>query len=609
MQPDQMLDALLYLPELRVPKVSRDGRWVAWTWFQTGPAADVYYAPIDGESPPVPLTQTTEDTWLASWTPDNQAVIVAQDRDGDERYQLFMVEIDHPGVMTPLTEASPKYFLRGGQLHPNGEWLVFAANFDVASEEEIEPTWVYRQNLTSGERLVLARPEKPCYYDPKLSPPGAHILYTRKDIHPAGRQIWLVDIEGQEDREILNLGPSAKTFATWFPDGLRIVVLSETKTHRRLGVWNRETEALRWLIDDPKRNIEFAFVPPNGDQIVIVEVDHARRRASILNPETEEERLVPESPYNLTPLAPVKEDEWVGMVYNAQQPDDLVRIPLSDPRNENSHSLTRVWQRTPLTPNDLTPAEDFRWQSTDGLEVQGWLYRTQDQPKGTVVRVHGGPTYHSEDWINCGIQFLVSQGFNVLDPNYRGSTGFGLPYQEAIKADGWGGLEQVDIRTGIEALISAGIATPGKIGVTGTSYGGYSAWCAITRHPPELVAAAAPVCGMTDLVIDYESTRPDLRPYSEEMMGGSPEQVPERYYERSPINFVKDIQGALLIVQGMRDPNVTPENVRVVRDALDRAEVTYEVLAFDDEGHGVVRPKNLKTLYLRLAEFFESAFS
>ncbi len=101
-----------------------------------------------------------------------------------------------------------------------------------------------------------------------------------------------------------------------------------------------------------------------------------------------------------------------------------------------------------------------------------------------------------------------------------------MTFREAIKQDGWGGREQEDIRAGIKALIAAGIAEPGKVGVTGTSYGGYSAWCAITRFPPELVAAAAPICGMTDLVVDYETTRPDLRPYSEEMMGGSPDRGP-----------------------------------------------------------------------------------
>jgi dipeptidyl aminopeptidase/acylaminoacyl peptidase len=608
MKPDQMLAALLNLPELRVPKISRDGKWIAWTWFRTGPAADVYCAPTDGSAAPTRLTETSDDTWLASWTPDSKGVLVAQDRDGDERYQLFRVDIANPGAMHPLTEASPNYFLRGGQLHPNGRWLVYAANFDVGSGEEIEPTWVYRHDLESGERVILAQPKKACYYAPNLNRAGTHILYTRNDQHPAGRQIWLVDIEGNEDREIFNCGPSSKAYASWFPDSERVVLLAETKTHRRLGILNLTNEKVRWLIDDPERNLEAAFVPPNGEHISVVEVRQARRKASLVDPGTGEETILPESPLNLTLQAPAADGEWVALAYNSQQPDDLVRLPLTDPQPEATVSLTRVWERTMLKPSDLTPAEDFRWPASDELEVQGWLYRAAGEAKGTIVYVHGGPTYHSENWINSQIQFLTTRGFNVLDPNYRGSTGFGLPFQEAIKAEGWGGQEQEDIRAGIEALIASGIATPGKVGITGTSYGGYSSWFAITHYPHELVAAAIPICGMTDLVVDYETTRPDLRPYSEEMMGGSPDEVPERFYERSPIHFVGDIRGQLLIVQGMQDPNVTPENVRVVRSKLDQAGTPYEVLAFEDEGHGIARPKNLKILYLRLAEFFESAF-
>ena len=196
-----------------------------------------------------------------------------------------------------------------------------------------------------------------------------------------------------------------------------------------------------------------------------------------------------------------------------------------------------------------------------------------------------------------------------ITPNYRGSTGSGLEFQEAIKENGWGSREQQDIRCSIEALIRVGVAQPGRVGVTGTSYGGYSAWWAITHFEPHLVAAAAPVCGMTDLVVDYYATRPDLRPYSEEMMGGSPEEVPERYHERSPINYVRNIKGRLLIVQGLQDPNVTPDNVHTVIKVLDKLKIHYELLTFEDEGHGIARPKNLKVLYPRLANFFEAAFS
>jgi dipeptidyl aminopeptidase/acylaminoacyl peptidase len=511
--------------------------------------------------------------------------------------------------MMPFTEPEPNYFIRGGHLHPNGRWLVYGANVDDATGQEIEPTWVYRLDLDTGERRVLARPRKGGYVLPNLSPTGTHILYGRKDLDPAGRQVWLVDIEGREDGEILNFGAEVKVYASWFPDGERVLVLAETETHRRLGVWELYSGALRWLLDDPARSIETAYVPHGSEQIVVVEARQARARCALLDPDSGEETYLPEVPGNLVPLAPVGQGAWVGRYFSSQQPVDVVRFTLADPDPETFVSLSRVWERTSLSPADLAPAEDYIWTSVDGLEIQGWLYRPHGEPRGTVVYVHGGPTSHSQDEINNQIQYLVRQGFNVLDPNYRGSTGFGLPFREAIKAGGWGSLEQEDIQAGIEALFAAGIAEPGRVGITGTSYGGYSAWWAITRFPPETVAASAPICGMTDLVVDYETTRPDLRPYSEEMMGGSPDQVPERYYERSPIHFVPEIKGRLLIIQGLQDPNVTPENVRTVIEALDKARVPYELLAFEDEGHGISKPKNQKTLYLRLGDFFEKAFS
>jgi len=195
----------------------------------------------------------------------------------------------------------------------------------------------------------------------------------------------------------------------------------------------------------------------------------------------------------------------------------------------------------------------------------------------------------------------------VLDVNYRGSTGFGLKFKELIKEDGWGGREQADITYGARALIEADLADPGRVGVTGTSYGGYSSYFQITHAPPEVIGAAAPICGMTDLVVDYHTTRPDLRPYSAEMLGGTPEQVPERYFERSPVNFVRDIKGQLLIVQGGLDPNVTPENVRQVRDKLEEAGIPYDLLVFKDEGHGIVKLANQERLYACLADFFDES--
>ena len=132
MNPEQYLDALLSLPGMVIsqsrlvgPKVSPDKKWVAWSWYRTGPAADVYVAPVDGSSAPSRLTETPENTFIIEWMPGSNAVIVSQDESGNERDQLFRVDLDRPGVLVPITEHNPAFYVKGGKVHPNGRWLVF----------------------------------------------------------------------------------------------------------------------------------------------------------------------------------------------------------------------------------------------------------------------------------------------------------------------------------------------------------------------------------------------------------------------------------------------------------------------------------------------------
>jgi dipeptidyl aminopeptidase/acylaminoacyl peptidase len=602
---DDFLDALLSLPRPVGERASPDGRWIAWSFLGTSPGAEVHVAPSDGAAPPARLTATGEETMVVSWGADSRTLVVGEDHDGDERVRLYAIDRSEPNALRPLTPANPNYFLHGGRLSPDLRALYYAANVDDATGAEIATHLLYRHDLASGARRVLARPLEPNAYAPMLNEPGTRLLYSRKDRHPAGRQVWIVDADGANDRELLNAGDARKVQAGWFPHDDRILVVAETATHKRLGVWSEG--AVRWLIDDPGFTLEGAFVPHHSARIVAIETRDARSRAWLVDPASGAREKWPETPgAAVLPIAPARSG-WVASIASATRPRDLVHVRAGPEPQGEPRSVTGLWQRTRLASADLVPAEDLRWKAPDGLVIQGWFYRARS-PRGTVVVVHGGPTAHSEDRLDIQIQYLVRAGFSVLDPNYRGSTGFGLAFREAIKCCHWGGAEQEDIAAGVRHLIAQGIAVPGKVGVTGTSYGGYSSWCAITRYPPELIAAAAPICGMTDLVVDYETTRPDLRPYSEEMLGGSPATVPERYRERSPIHFVSNIRGRLLIVQGMRDPNVTPENVRAVRAALEGARVPYELLAFDDEGHGIVKPANRRVLYRRLAQFFAAAF-
>jgi Tol biopolymer transport system component len=194
MTPEKYLIELLTLPWISPwlrPQVSRNGKWVAWTWFGTGPAGDVYLASTDGLVKPVRLSKSADRTLLVSWTPDSKGIIVAQDKGGNERFQLLRIDIERPLWMVPFTEVDPSYFLRGGDLQANDRWLVYGANYDFERDREIEPTWVYRHDLESGERKVLAKPGKGAYLRPRLSPDGRFILYNRKDLHPAGQQVWV----------------------------------------------------------------------------------------------------------------------------------------------------------------------------------------------------------------------------------------------------------------------------------------------------------------------------------------------------------------------------------------------------------------------------------
>ena len=611
MDENSFLDVLLSIPQIYEPIISKDSKHVAYTWINVHPNPDVFVVSTDGTTRPVALTETPEATFLTSFAPDSRSIIVGEDKDRNERVRLFEVYLDEPKRMIPLTEDNPPFFIRGGTLHPNRKWLIYGANYDQERRREIEPTWVYRQNLETEERIALAKPKKPTWLHPQLNTKGTHVLYNRKELHPKGDQYWLVDIEGREDREILNFGPKARIEAVWLPDGERVAFITETKNgkpqkYHSLGIYDIVKEEITWLIDNPQRNIEEIRSPVNSHHLIVLEYQKARVHSSIIDLTNMEEKFLPKIEGSLKPIGPVTEDEWVGIHYSSTQPDEIVKFNINNVDTSTFQSLTHVWERTRIKREELTPAEEFEWKAKDNLTIHGWLYRPKTPTKKAIIYVHGGPTAHCEDAINPQIQYLAKRGFNVLAPNYRGSTGYGVEFEDLIRVNGWGSDEQEDIWAGARALIGRGLAQRGKIGITGTSYGGYSSWYAITKAP-DLFAAAVPICGMTDLVVDYKTTRPDLRPYSEEMLGGSPEEVPERYHERSPINFVHQIRGKLLIVQGAKDPNVTPKNVEEVTKRLNEAGITYDLLIFEDEGHGILKIRNRKVLYKKAADFFAEA--
>jgi dipeptidyl aminopeptidase/acylaminoacyl peptidase len=183
---------------------------------------------------------------------------------------------------------------------------------------------------------------------------------------------------------------------------------------------------------------------------VILEYQKARVKPSIIDLRTLEERSLPRIEGSLIPIGPVTKEEWVGLYYSSTQPDEIVKFDINQVHVSSFQPLLNVWEKTAIKHEDLAPAEDFEWKAEDGLTIHGWLYRSKTASKKAVVYVHGGPTAHSEDAISPLIQYLVSRGFNVLAPNYRGSTGYGAEFEDLIRVSGWGSDEQKDIWAGVK---------------------------------------------------------------------------------------------------------------------------------------------------------------
>jgi len=591
-------------PEFWEPTLSKDGRWAAWTWTGATEAGNVWLAPTDGSAPPRRVTDELDHIYVRAFSPDSRRLLLAQSEGSSEHEHLILLDLNS-GTQRLVTPKQDDHYVFGGAFTPDGKSILYAASWDDATRSSIEGQRIYLHDLGSGVRRIVSAAESLGDRPLELSEGGRLVLYRRHERHPAGSQIWLLDLKTGEDREILNVGDARKAYGSWIDDR-RILVWAETDSHDRVGLLTLPALDLRWLIDDSARSVDRAIAGADGASAAILDFRQGALRATLLDLANCEERPMEVPGESLLPIAQLPSGPWLCERYSSRAPHELVRF---DPATGAMVEVSRTAQHLARAGMRFTPARLYRWRSTDGAEIAGWLYEPAGPSRGLIAHIHGGPTWHSEDWVYGSIQFLAAAGFTVLDPNYRGSTGYGHAFREAIKDDGWGGREQDDIRTGLESLVAAGKNRRGRIGIIGLSYGGYSAWCQITKSS-DLVNAAVPICGMYQLTTDYDETgMPHGRAYSEEMMGGTPAEQPERYFNASPANFIDRIKGRLMIVHGMKDSNVSPENTRAAIRDLDRAGIPYELLTFDNEGHGINRASNREKMLRRVAEFFEESFA
>jgi dipeptidyl aminopeptidase/acylaminoacyl peptidase len=246
---------------------------------------------------------------------------------------------------------------------------------------------------------------------------------------------------------------------------------------------------------------------------------------------------------------------------------------------------------THTTPADFANSqvpERVTWKSKDGKEIAGLLYTPRGMKPGTklpaILWIHGGPeaqdVFRADGWA----QYLAQAGYVVLEPNYRGSNGYGEVFRNLNVEDSNGG-EVDDVATGAEYLVTRGLADPARLAIGGGSHGGtMTAYMVV--HYPDLFAAAIELFGVVDRKLFVERTNPPSAVRWMMKMGGSPTEKPEVYRRANVLLQIDKIKTPLLVMHGENDPQVPPANSAFFVKALKEHHKTVYYFTYPGELHG-----------------------
>jgi dipeptidyl aminopeptidase/acylaminoacyl peptidase len=206
-----------------------------------------------------------------------------------------------------------------------------------------------------------------------------------------------------------------------------------------------------------------------------------------------------------------------------------------------------------------------------------------------IVMSHGGPTGATSSAFRLGVQYWTSRGFAVVDVNYGGSTGYGRAYRERLRG-AWGIVDTEDCISAARHLAGLGRVDAARMAIRGGSAGGYTTLCALTFH--DVFAAGASHYGVADAEALARDTHKFESRYLDSLIGPYPEER-ALYRERSPIHFAEQLSCPLLLLQGLEDEIVPPQQAEVMVEALRKRGLPYAYVAFEGEQHGFRRSENI----------------
>jgi dipeptidyl aminopeptidase/acylaminoacyl peptidase len=598
-----IVDRELYFgdPEISYAQLSPDGRFIAFlkplkgtrnVWVKT--AAE----PFAGARPITADTKRPISQFF--WSRDSRAVLFVQDQDGDENYNVYAVDpAAAPAAGAEVPAARNLTAAKGVRA-----WIYAVPKSEpdaiYVGLNDRDAAWhdLYKVRVSTGERqLVRKNTERltSWYFD------------TKDQLRLATRSAE------NGDTEVLRIDASSFTkiyscnvFETCEPvqfhkDGKRVYMISNAGASVdliRLTLLDVATGAETVVESDPQKRVDIgsAIFSEKTDELAASIYIDDRQRLYFKDPVFEadykfvEKRLPGRelSFYSRTS----DEQRWIVFAGSDVEPGETY---LYD-RAETTLTL-QYREREGLPRATLAPMTSVRYPSSDGLEIPAYL----TLPKGAVpkdlpaiVLPHGGP-WGRDAWGYDGYtQFLANRGYAVLQPNFRGSTGYGRRFLDAGNKQ-WGDKMQDDLTWGVKYLVAKGIADPKRIGIFGVSYGGYAALAGVA-FTPDVYAAGVSEVGPSNLITLLETIPAywePIRKLFHERMGDPSTPAGKAQLERqSPLNSAARITTPLLVIQGANDPRVNKaESDQIVIALRDRG-FPVEYIVAPDEGHGFRHPVN-----------------
>jgi dipeptidyl aminopeptidase/acylaminoacyl peptidase len=585
------LDVLLKVPCVDSYEgfdLSPDGKTVAFSWNSTG-QWEIYLLPIGGSSPPRQITSGKGAKFAPTWSPDGRRLAYVLDPEGGECFDIYTYHLVTKEFLN-LTPDTAEAIHPSLSWSPDGNWIGFASNRAGSFDSYIIPS-------NGGEaKKVLARPEP----DWKVvwSPNGKWIAVVMEAIGQDYHTMLIPFPEGEpfpvsEEGQVI----SSRDIA-WSPDGNQLAFTSDHYGRYDVGIFNVESHSVSWLTDSDGDR-ESPTWSPDGNKVAYI---------SSWGPTTALEI------HNLYNSSVIKYQYGRGVHYHPlftpdgnrllftfntpQHPDDLMSLRLSDGRYQQlTRSLPRWISRDAL----VTPLE-VTYPSMDKENVPALLYlpASDGVVHPAVIYVHGGPNWLTQITWDPLIQHMVSRGWVVLAPNYRGSTCYGREWQLANQFD-LGGRDTQDIVAGADYLVQAGFADSKKIAVTGRSYGGYLTMTGLTQYPDRWAGGSA-VVPFLNWFTSSTAAREDLVHWDRENMGDLEEQH-DLYYERSPFFFLDRVQAPVQLICGAHDPRCPASESILARDRLKELGKQVDFILYEDEGHSFLKTENVIKSKLHQVEF------